>query len=98
MLVRTVEIANELKPQIYEQAISHSTRSQESKQAILEEYKSIIKNYTWDFIPLPQQRKAISCKWKFTHKKDENGKIVRYKAKLIGREFTQVYGVDYDEI
>ena len=95
--MRTVEIDNKLEPQTYEEAISHPTRSQEWKRAILEEYESIIKTHTWDLVPLPPGRKAISCRWKFTHKKDENGRIVRYKARLVGRGFTQVYGVDYDE-
>ena len=37
------------------------------------------------------------CKWVLHIKKDVTRKIKRYKAQLIAKVFTQVYGVDYYE-
>ena len=65
------------------------------EKAIREEYDSIIKNRTWTLVPRPANRNIVSCKWVFKHKLDENGRIIRWKARLVARGFTQVYGMDY---
>jgi hypothetical protein len=36
--------------------------------------------------------------WVFKLKRDANGQIARYKARLVARGFTQQHGVDYREI
>ena len=69
--------------------------SKQWEQAILDEYNSLVKNKTWMLMTLPVSRKAISCKWVFKHKMDENGDVVRFKARLVARGFSQVYGIDY---
>jgi hypothetical protein len=69
--------------------------SKQWEQAILNEYDSLVKNKTWILTTLSAGRKAISCKWVFKHKTNENGEVVRFKARLVARGFTQVYGVDY---
>ena len=37
----------------------------------------------------------MPSKWVFKHKKDEIGRIVRFKARLVAQGYTQVYGLDY---
>ena len=40
----------------------------------------------------------IGTKWVFRNKQDENGVVTRNKAKLVAQGFTQVEGLDFEEI
>lgn len=67
------------------------------KAAIEEEMKSLKKNNTWTETTLPNGRQPISCKWIFKIKRDEDGNISRYKARLVARGFQQKREFDYNE-
>ena len=46
---------------------------------------------------MPQGRKAIGCKWVFCIKRNSNGSIDRYKARLDANGYSLVEGVDYSD-
>ena len=52
---------------------------------------------TWEEAELPVGRKAIGCRWVFLRKRDEEGKIIKYKARLIAQGFSQKPGIDYSD-
>lgn len=54
-------------------------------------------NRTWDIIPLPSGKRAISSKWVYKIKQRADGFIECYKARLVIRGDTQKEGVDYFE-
>ena len=54
-------------------------------------------NKTWVVTELPPGKKAISCKWVHKVKTHTDGSFERNKARLVVRENTQKYGVDYEE-
>lgn len=62
------------------------------------EYKTLIKNETWILVPRPTNKKILSNRWVFRVKKTQEGKIDRYKARLVVRGCIQEAGVDYDEV
>ena len=62
-----------------------------------EEYNALMRNRTWDLVPLPAGRQAIGCKWVFRIKENADGSINRYKAGLIAKGFHQVHGFDFHE-
>jgi Reverse transcriptase (RNA-dependent DNA polymerase) len=39
----------------------------------------------------------MGCKWVYTIKYNVNGKIKRYKAHLLVKGYTQIYGIDFQE-
>jgi len=57
-----------------------------------EEYNALLRNRTWDLVPLPAGRQAIGCKWIFRIKENADGSINRFKARLVANGFHQVHG------
>lgn len=91
-------VANKVcEPRTFKQA-SECDDKEKWKVAMDEEMESMSRNKVWSECDLPAGRTAIGCKWVYKIKRDENGKIVRHKARLVAQGFTQIYGVDYDEV
>ncbi|CAI7835556.1 unnamed protein product, partial [Closterium sp. NIES-53] len=59
--------------------------AEEWKKAMESELKSIEENVTWELVELPEGRKAITSKWLFKIKSDADGKIERYKSRLVAK-------------
>ncbi|CAI7835185.1 unnamed protein product [Closterium sp. NIES-54] len=53
---------------------------------------------TWELVELPKGRKAITSKWLFKIKSDADGKIERYKSRLVAKGYQQKEKVDYKEL
>lgn len=68
------------------------------KIAMDEEINAIEKNDTWRLTKLPEGRKAIGVKWVYKTKKNANGEVQRYKARLVVKGFKQKAGIDYSEV
>lgn len=51
----------------------------------------------WGIVELPRGTKHIGCKWVFMVKYKADGSLETYKVRLIAKEYTQTYGVDYQE-
>ena len=61
------------------------------------EMDSFAQNDVWDLVELPPGRKLVGSKWVFKKKVGADGKVERFKARLVAQGFTQKYGDDYDE-
>ncbi|CAI7893792.1 unnamed protein product [Closterium sp. NIES-54] len=70
-----------------------SSDAEEWKKAMESELKSIEENGTWEL-----GRKAITSKWLFKIKSDADGKIERYKSRLVAKRYYQKEKVDYKEL
>src|SRR5438445_3471354 len=65
--------------------------------AMQEEFQALKKNDTWDIVSLPPEKRAVRFKLIFTVKQTPEGKVDRYKARLVTKGYSQTYGIDYDE-
>lgn len=54
-------------------------------------------NNTWEVTTLPPGRKAIGSRWVFKVKRGPDGKVLKYKARLVAQGFTQREGIDFAE-
>lgn len=84
-------------PQNVEEALS-STDAEEWKKAMDEEYNSLMENETWKLVDLPAGKRALPCKWVFKTKTDQQGNIIRHKARLVIKGYAQKSGIDYQEV
>ncbi|HSQ51075.1 MAG TPA: DNA N-6-adenine-methyltransferase, partial [Nitrospiraceae bacterium] len=66
--------------------------------AMRKELQELHKLATWTTAALPPGRKCVRHKWVFRRKMLPEGTVERYKARLVGKGFTQVAGVDYHEV
>ncbi|UYV73987.1 hypothetical protein LAZ67_11001719 [Cordylochernes scorpioides] len=94
--VASAWIAESLEPVTYEEAMSSKDKIN-WEIAMNEEKQALIKNKTWELMDLPDNAKAIGCKWIFRIKRKSNGEIDRYRARLVGKGFSQRRGIDYKE-
>jgi hypothetical protein len=67
------------------------------KDAMGEEYKSIVKNDVWEVIPKPKEKSVVSSKWIYKTKHAVDDSIEKYKAGFVARGFSQKEGIDYEE-
>ncbi|XP_070013211.1 uncharacterized mitochondrial protein AtMg00820-like [Nicotiana sylvestris] len=63
-------------------------------QEVLDQFD---KNQVWKLIPRLENVLVIGTKWVFRNKLNEDGKVVRNKARLVAQEYPQQEGVDYEE-
>ena len=62
-----------------------------------EELNQFEKSKVQNLVPLPKGHSVIGIKWVFKNKLDENGKVIRNKARLVAQGYNQQEGIDYDE-
>jgi hypothetical protein len=63
-----------------------------------EEIQAIEDNHTWVLTDLPPGRRDIGLKWVFKVKRDEKVSVVKHKARLVVKGYSQQQGVDYEEV
>ncbi|KAL1347145.1 hypothetical protein AAHE18_08G237600 [Arachis hypogaea] len=65
---------------------------------MITEYKALLHHNTWSLVEKPCNEKIVTCQWVFAVKKNSKGEIIRYKARLVARGFSQTAGVDFDQV
>lgn len=59
-----------------------------------DEFNALLHNGTWELIP-SSGHKPIGCKWVFRIKRNPDGSIAKYNARLVAKGFLQQHGVSY---
>ena len=68
------------------------------KEATDAEYKSLISNQTWELVPPPSNKNIVGNRWVFKVKRNSDGTVDRFKARLVAQGYSQSEGIDYDEV
>lgn len=59
------------------------------RDACEDEIKSIVKNKTWELVEFPAEAKATGLKWIFKIKRNYDGSINKFKARLVEKGYIQ---------
>lgn len=92
-LTAILKLNHPIKPITVNQAL----RDPNWRKVMTEEFNAVVRNDTYDLVPLEKHQNVIDTKWIFTLKYHPNGVIMMYKAILVARGFDQQYGLDYKE-
>nr|XP_023874192.1 uncharacterized protein LOC111986743 [Quercus suber] len=66
-------------------------------EAMHDELLKFQRNNVWTRVPRPEGEHIIGTKWIFRNKTNEEGNVIRNKAHLVARGYSQMEGVEYDE-
>jgi hypothetical protein len=72
--------------------------SAEWRNATKSEYDSLIDNHTWDLVPPPEGKNVVGSRWVFKIKRNADGSVQRYKARLVAQGYSQSQGIDYQDV
>ncbi|CAI7902916.1 unnamed protein product [Closterium sp. NIES-54] len=75
-----------------------STNAEDWEKAMESELKSILEIRMFELVELPDGRKVITSKWLFKIMSDADGKIERYKSRLVAKGYQQKEKVDFKEL
>ncbi|GAU52016.1 hypothetical protein TSUD_418310, partial [Trifolium subterraneum] len=95
--LQDVETNLGLISQIKPRSINEAITDESWIEAMKEELHQFEKNEVWNLVPFPKDNSIIGTRSVFRNKLDENGKVVRNKARLVAQGYNQQEGIDYDE-
>ncbi|GJY95102.1 retrotransposon protein, putative, ty1-copia subclass [Tanacetum coccineum] len=90
-------LGNLNEPTSYKAAMLDS-KSNKWIDAMNAEIQSMMDNMVWVLVDPPPGCKTVGSKWIFKKKTDMDGIVHTYKARLVAKVYTQLYGVDYEEM
>ncbi|CAL8113224.1 unnamed protein product [Prunus armeniaca] len=67
------------------------------REAMLNELESMKNNSIWELVEPHNIHKLVGSKWVFKTKNDKDGRVERFKVRLVAKGFTQRKGIDYTE-
>jgi hypothetical protein len=65
--------------------------------AMHEELNNFKRNQVWKLVESPKGYNVIGTKWVFPNKQDQDGIVVRNKARLVAQGYTQIESLDFGE-
>jgi histone deacetylase 1/2 len=61
------------------------------------EFDMLLRNHIWSPVPRPPGTNIVNSKWIFKSKFCLDFYVDKYKVGLVDRDFTQQYGIDYQD-
>ena len=66
--------------------------------AMVEEYDSIVRNSAWEIVPRLVGKLVVGSRWIYKVKQSTDGSVEKYKARFVAWGFSQIEGINYEEI
>jgi len=66
--------------------------------AMQDELNQFKRNDVWDLVSKPEHKNIIGTKWVFRNKLNEQGEVIRNKARLVAQRYSQQEDIDYTKL
>lgn len=86
-------ISNQTEPTTYKETCKNADRDN-WHAAMCEEMDALVRNQTWDLVPLLLDRKALRNKWVYKLKDEADGQK-RFQVRLIVKGYAQQQDLDF---
>lgn len=77
--------------------VSKASSNPHWRDAMSNEFTTLLNYSTWDLVPPPSNANIIGCKWIFRVRRKLDDSVDKYKAHLIIKGFHERSGVEYNE-
>uniref|UniRef100_A0A2N9IX43 CCHC-type domain-containing protein n=1 Tax=Fagus sylvatica TaxID=28930 RepID=A0A2N9IX43_FAGSY len=78
-------------------AKSGISKKKQWHDAMASEFAALQRQSTWSLVPPSPDQHIIGCHWVFKLKRNSDGSVARYKARLVAQGNHQLPGIDFDE-
>ena len=78
-------------------SIKEALQDSDWVKAMQDELAEFERNNVWQLVPTPEDVTVVGSRWVYRNKTDEDGVIIRNKARLVVKGYSQQEGIDYDE-
>jgi hypothetical protein len=96
LLTQCTEDADPEEPKTLQEALSSPNRTQ-WLSAIHAEVRSLQAKGVYRLVDRTLKMKVLGSKWVFKVKRDQDGNIIKFKARYVVKGFMQRFGVDYTD-
>lgn len=76
---------------------AEANKSDDWIKSMNEELDQIEKKQTWELVLRPKGKNVVGTKWIFKNKINEDGQVIRNKARLVCNGYAQVEGIEFEE-
>ncbi|XP_058733022.1 uncharacterized protein LOC131604609 [Vicia villosa] len=83
------QIIGDTSNQVEPKNINEALKDESWMEAMIEELSQFEKSQVWKLVPYPQDKTIIGTRWVFRNKLNENGKVIRNKARLVAQGYNQ---------
>jgi hypothetical protein len=77
--------------------INKALRDPDWVNTMHEELTNFKRNEVWKLVERPKDHNVIRTRWVFHNKQDQDGIVVRNKARLVAQGYTQIEGLDFNK-
>jgi hypothetical protein len=97
------EVANQVSYSCYlaqtePKKVDEALQDESWVSAMHDKLHQFIRNDVWTLVPRHANHNIIGTKWIFKNKSDEHGTVVKKNTCLVAQGYTQIEGIDFDEI